>query len=164
MALAQPKTRFSDEDDRVTLYDTQSWTVIRILKGPTRTCHSLAFSPDGTILYAACFDGRIYSWHTASGAKGPIVERDAGACNIIIPTTDGRRLDGSYDNRQLPGKVAIRCTNLGEAKPKWVVGPAEDLASHALAATPDGKVVGTLRQGGGENGVKYYREVVEVGR
>jgi WD40 repeat protein len=56
-------------DQKILLWNTEDWTVLRTLEGHTGTVHDLAFSPDGTMLVSGAYpDYKARVWRVSDGA------------------------------------------------------------------------------------------------
>ena len=65
--------------------------------GPT----SVAFSPDGKILFSSGYDGKVHLWDVATGAKLRSFQAAQGTIWSIDVSPDGRRLATSGEDRKV---------------------------------------------------------------
>jgi len=103
-------------------------TDLGTLRGSGQPLQSVAFSPDGSHIVAACDDGKAYVWHTRSGRTAAVLDGHAAWLNGAEFSPDGQRiLTSSYDG-------TARLWEAGTGKPLAV------LSGHcpALAIGPPG--------------------------
>lgn len=122
------------------LYDTTTWKLLHTLEGLNGISYSAAFSADGGTLYAACNDGKIYSWDTKTGKAGQALYPKAGPCSGLILSPDGKTLaSGHYDPDGQ--KTAIHLWDAATGKPVRSISGDDPLLPNSLAFTPDGKTI-----------------------
>ena len=91
----------ANDDGQVTLWNTESGTLMRVLKEGEGAVYAVAISPDGTTLATAGFDGMIRLWAALSGRVLQIFTGHQGWINSVAFTSDGRMLISGGRDRTL---------------------------------------------------------------
>jgi WD40 repeat protein len=60
--------RYCRLDGNVTVWDTSSWQVVRLMPGNGQIVTSIAFSPDDKLIASAGYDSTVKVWDTITGA------------------------------------------------------------------------------------------------
>src|SRR3989442_11603574 len=96
----------------------------------------LAITPDGSLAFAACADGVIYTVDTASGKSEAFAETHESFASGCVLLPDGRMvISGGYDGKLLWHDVeSRRCVRTVQAHRFW---------NWQLALTPDGSRLAT---------------------
>ena len=141
LALVEGKNALGKGEDKVTLYDTATWKVLRAMTGPTEICRALAFSADGKTLFAACDDGIVYRWQTETGKAETNLEAKAGFCGSVQLSPDGKLLASSHRDFTDKVKSKIQLWDAATGKAIRSLANAEKLSNQALAFSPDGKMI-----------------------
>jgi RNA polymerase sigma factor (sigma-70 family) len=162
LALAQPKNWEGKGSHKVLLYDCRNWKELFRLTGPTDTCFAVEFSDDGKTLFAACNDGNVYSWETATGKPRPNLTSREDKCTAILGSPDGKYLvTGHHDwGKDEVSPVYMRVWDAATHKMLRKIELGERLLTASLTFTPDGKFVA----GGNNNskvGPKDFSGVIE---
>ncbi|KAG2413384.1 hypothetical protein HFD88_002573 [Aspergillus terreus] len=76
----------------VTLWNTMTWTMQRVLDLKTGYIHQVAFSPDGKLLATASSESRIRLWEVASGSERPSLNTSSGCVSYCV----GFSPDGTF--------------------------------------------------------------------
>ncbi|EAW17038.1 WD domain protein [Aspergillus fischeri NRRL 181] len=75
----------------VTLWNTSTWTVQRILDVSAAYVHHVAFSPDSKLLATASIDGRIRLWEVVTGSERPSLQTRPSCVSYCVEfSPDGR--------------------------------------------------------------------------
>lgn len=98
--------------------------------------NAMLFSPDGKLLTAGDFDGRIRQIPWKEGGEVKVFDGHSTTISSLATSADGRRiLSGSFDNTARIWDVA--------GKKKSVVLSGHDLTVQAVALSADGKIAVT---------------------
>lgn len=128
------------ESKTVRLYDPPTWKVIHTLEGPKELCPAVVFSADGKTLYAACDDGKLYTWDTKTGKAGETLAPKARGCSGLILSPDGKVLaSGHFDVDEK--KSAIELWDTATGKSLRSLSADVPLLANSITFTPDGKTV-----------------------
>lgn len=139
LALAQANRPEAKGEHTILLFETRAWKQRFKLTGPTDACFGVAFSADGAKLFAACTDGLVYSWDTASGVPGPKLDAGAGPCQGVVLSPDGKSLvTGHDDPRREPARSSIHVWDAATGKPLRAISPDVLVSANSLTFTPDG--------------------------
>jgi len=122
------------EGDGVRVIDVPSMKERRVLKGLDDAVHSVAFSPDGSVLAATSFAGELVMWDWRTGAVRPAV-KGIGRVKCFAFTPDGRCFATAPWVEG--GGITLRDLATGEVKARF--GSREDFNS--LAFSPDGSLL-----------------------
>lgn len=82
---------FSDASGHIELRDTHSWKILQRLNHPGGAT-ALKFTPDGTQLFSAGYDGTIREWDLASRRQVRILKGSGATIWTIDLSPDGKRL------------------------------------------------------------------------
>ena len=91
---------------------------VRELRADSETIFAATFSPDGTLIAAACADGAIRVWSTVSGEPLNVLRRHTGWATSVTFTPDGSRVVSSGADG------AVQFHNVVTGEPAGVCGPA----------------------------------------
>jgi WD40 repeat protein len=80
------------EDRTVRIWDTQSATLLTVLRGHSRELHSVEFSPDGRFLVTASADETARIWQADTGKEWYTLSGHRGAVVFATFSPDGRRV------------------------------------------------------------------------
>ncbi len=142
LALAQPKTHDGKGEDKILLFETRTCKQLHKLTGPTTYCFGVAFSADGSTLFAACNDGIVYSWDVKTGKPGQKLDARAGQCHGITLSPDGKTLvTGHLDTDKKPAQSSIHVWDAATGKHLREIGAGMSVLSNTLTFTPDGKTL-----------------------
>ena len=122
------------------LYDTATWKVLHTLEGMTELSHAVVFTADGKTLYAASYDGKLYSWDTKTGKAGEVLNPKAGPCTGLVLSPDGKTLASGHHDPDA-GTTAIHLWDAATGKPGKVIAADDPLLPNSIAFTPDGKTI-----------------------
>lgn len=87
------------KDKVVRLWDVATGQERAPLRGHTDIIHSLAYSPDGTMLATASMDKTVKLWDTTSGEELATLQGHTNAVKCVAFSPDGRMLaSGSWDS------------------------------------------------------------------
>lgn len=140
LALAQAKGAGAKGEHTILLFETRTWKQLFKLTGPTDACFGVAFSADGSRLFAACTDGLVYSWDTVSGAPGRKLDAGAGPCQSVVLSPDGKALvTGHVEPSQEPARSSIHVWDAATGQPLRTISPDVLVTASSLTFTPDGK-------------------------
>jgi len=140
LALAQTRALDGKGEHVILLFETRTWKPLFTLTGPTDTCLGVVFSAAGAKLFAACADGLVYSWDTASGAAGEKLDAGAGPCRGVVLSPDGKTLvTGHLDPRKAPARSSIHAWDAASGKPLRTISPDLLVSPDTLTFTPDGE-------------------------
>lgn len=141
-ACFQPSGAPGDGKPRIALYDTAGWQVLRTLTGPTATCRGIVFSLDGHTVFAACDDGKVYTWDVRTGDPGMKLEANSGACGAIARSPDGKLIATAHQGTVgQPGTSKIQLWDAGTGKPGRSFSCADELFCETITFTPSGAEV-----------------------
>ncbi len=137
-------------DSEVDLVDPASRAVVRTLSAHRGQVNALAFSPDGTWLYAAAGEaglfGEVREWRVADGVRVRLFEGHADAIYGMALTPDGRTLaTGSYDQKINLWRI--------ETVEQIAVLSGHNGSVYSLAFRPDGRI---LASGSADRTVKLW--------
>ena len=105
--------RGESSDDTVKLWDVATRTNIATLQGHTGRCHSVSFSPDGTLLASGSDDGTVKLWDVATRTNIATLEGHTESVNSVSFSPDGTTLaSGSDDGTVKLWDVATTHTNI----------------------------------------------------
>lgn len=139
LALTQAQRPDAKGGHSILLFETRTWKQRFKLTGPTDACFGVAFSADGARLFAACTDGLVYSWDTASGDPGPRLDADAGPCQSVVFSPDGKTMvAGHVEPRPVPARSSIHVWNAATGKHLRAISPDVLVSANSLTFTPDG--------------------------
>lgn len=134
LALVRTDTR------EVKVYDTATWKVLHTLDGMKELSHAVVFTRDGEKVYAASYDGKIYSWDTKTGKAGDTLDPKAGPCTGLVLSPDGKTLASGHHETD-GGKTAIHLWDAATGKAGKVIACDDPLLANTIAFTHDGKTI-----------------------
>jgi WD40 repeat protein len=91
----------ASDDGRVTIWNTASGDLVRVVRGHKGAVYSVAFSPDQTTIATAGFDETIHIWELSSGRELRTLVGHHGWINAIAFTANGRKLLSAGRDRTL---------------------------------------------------------------
>ena len=140
-AARAPILASSNEDGRVDIWDTRSWTLERTIDTGSHVMSrnyntkGIALSPDGRSLTYLTDAGEVQIWNTSSGSLVKRLPQPLGLPVSVKWSPDGRRIAaGSTD--------AVRIWNVASGKVIRSFPAAGD-----VAFSRDGKILGTAGEG-----------------
>ncbi|MFJ4700587.1 hypothetical protein ACIP5N_21590 [Streptomyces sp. NPDC088768] len=143
LALAETGTGTAQgaRGSRVRLWDIDSGTWSRTMRGTTPRVTALAFAPDGRTLAATHEDGTTRIWDSASGTPRATLPGESGQAGTLAFTPDGTTLAVAG----LDG--ALRLWDVADARERLVLtgGPGNVIA---LAFSPGGHTLASAGQDG----------------
>lgn len=127
------------DDHAITLWDTTSLQVLRVLRGHTSYVQQLVFSADSTLLVSGADDGKVIVWDVASGEPEQVVNSRIGYNDLAI-SADGKRLTagGIVFDRSSGQELLVL-----KGAPSMVGGKPFVQTSLDLDFRPDGRVLAT---------------------
>jgi RNA polymerase sigma factor (sigma-70 family) len=132
---------FTRSDTRtVTLLDAATWKKTHTLEGMKELSHAVVFSADGCTLYAASYDGVIYTWDTKTGKAGATLSAKAGPCTGLLLSPDGKRLASGHHDPETH-KTAIQIWDAKTGKAVRTISSDDPLLPNSIAFSPDGKTI-----------------------
>ncbi|MSU61543.1 MAG: hypothetical protein EXS31_03960 [Pedosphaera sp.] len=134
----------------VDLVDPESRVVIRTLSGHRGQVNSVAFSPDGTWLYAAAGEaglfGEVREWRVVDGTRVRLFEGHTDAIYGMALSPDGKTLaTGGYDQKINLWRI--------ETVEQIAVLSGHNGSVYSLAFRPDGRI---LASGSADRTVKLW--------
>jgi WD40 repeat protein len=124
--------------DVVELLNSANQQVVRTLTGHTGHVNDIAFSPDGSLLAAACGAtgqrGEVRLWHVAEGKLVRTISGHKDAIYAVAFSPDGKLLaTGSYDQN-------VMLWSVSDGQPQRTLS-GHNGAIFSVAFRPDGKVI-----------------------
>jgi WD40 repeat protein len=137
-----------NEDGLVTIFDVATGAVERRFQAPGKFVHSVGFSPDGRLVFAAGTRGSITIWEAATGREidaSPLMHQGVIYCAVFSP--DGQFLaSGGWDR-------TVRIWDTSSWKQVQVFLDAT-AATQSVAFSPDGQY---LAWGTTDSAVKLWQ-------
>jgi WD40 repeat protein len=131
---------------QVTLFDTQTWGVVRDFPTVSGTVAYLAHRPQSSELAAVAGNepqvpNRLYRWDTATGAELPALPDWPAGVGQVAYLPDGRTLVGAFADGR------VRLWDLTTLGPPRVFSPpdAQPLKWAAIAVDPQGRWLASMR-------------------
>jgi WD40 repeat protein len=124
-------------DGRVRLWDTSTGRQLRAWPGRHHPVGAVAFSPDGRALAFNDSKGRLGLWSATTGRPLRQME-DAGACDLVAFTSDGRTLFGCGYS---PAAGEFHLWDVATGKPLRDLRIGERERIELAALSPDGRTV-----------------------
>ncbi|MFL5243187.1 MAG: WD40 repeat domain-containing protein [Gemmataceae bacterium] len=148
---------------KVRRWETASGEEISSLPNPASKapCNSLAFSPDGSILAGADFEGNIILWESSTGkVRTSIKQEDQRRITSLAFSPDGKTLAAGMAERpgrdHDPGLIVLWDPVTGKER-LTLTGHTNGVAS--IAFSPDGKL---LASGGADRTVRLWDMTTEA--
>jgi len=134
------------------LSDPARPTVEAVLHGATSAVQHVAFSPDGTTVFAAASDSALYRWRLdgSTATPLPVTRRFGGAVQAVAASARGLVATGGAD-----GEVRLWRAHGDRLRlvRELAVGPATDVVK-SVAFSPDGRM---LAAGATDEQVRVWR-------
>src|SRR5581483_1378533 len=128
-------------DQTVTLLDTATGQVLRVLKGHSEGVTSVAFSPGGVVLASGSDDHTVRLWSVATGATLHTLTGHTAWVSSVAFSPDGKTLASSSHDRT----VRLWAVDSG-AELRTL--PGHDWWVNSVAFSPDGRVLASGSNGG----------------
>ncbi|HTU93815.1 MAG TPA: WD40 repeat domain-containing protein [Gemmataceae bacterium] len=131
------RTLASGGDDGVLiLRDAATGKMLRQLKAPKGSIHSLVFSRDGGSLFSSGGDSPIRVWDAAAGKEKPPFAGSKDGADCLVLSPDGRTIASNGG-----GNVQLWDTATGKLIRRLTTQKRADDAIESLAFSPDGKLL-----------------------
>jgi WD40 repeat protein len=130
------------------VYDSGSGERLRTLLGEGAQCYSAVWTPDGSRILTAAYDGgyKVQAWDAANGKRLFIFESEIGLVETLVLSPDGRHVVGLRGSLQDLSPV-VPLWDAGNGKLRALLGRHEGAVT-AAAFSPDGRRLVTASMDG----------------
>jgi WD40 repeat protein/tRNA A-37 threonylcarbamoyl transferase component Bud32 len=139
VALREPLLATAGQDGLVRIWDWETGSLRRSLRGHTSEVNWAAFSPDGTTLASAGDDGVVKPWDVATGQEKAELVKAPHKAVVTAFSPDGKLVAACFDDG------TVHCWDL-PARQERAAWRAHEQRIEFLAFSPDGKVLATASE------------------